>query len=120
MVWLLLVWRCTQLLADQAAKYAAWGEIDFRENNVVQRNGSADMDFDLERRVKNYLRDRHMPMLRNLEVEAHGGTVTLRGTVNSFYEKQLSQQCCRRVAGVVRLIDAIDVADSRAAEPVLS
>jgi osmotically-inducible protein OsmY len=61
-----------------------------------------------------------MPTLRNLEVEAQGGIVTLRGTVNSFYEKQLGQQCCRRVAGVVKLIDAIDVADSRLADSRLA
>lgn len=85
---------------------------------MVQRSDRADADFDLERRVRNYLRDRHMPTLRYLDVEAQAGIVTLRGTVNTFYEKQLSQQCCRRVAGVIKLIDAIDVA--QAAEPALS
>ena len=73
-------------------------------------------DRDLERRVVNYLAGRHLPGLRHLDVQACGGTVTVRGTVNSFYEKQLSQQCCRRVAGVVKLIDAVHVAAPRAAE----
>jgi osmotically-inducible protein OsmY len=70
-------------------------------------------DRDLERRVLNFLRGWQMPGLRNVEVQAADGTVTLRGTVNSFYEKQLSQQCCRRVAGVLKLIDSISVAASR-------
>jgi osmotically-inducible protein OsmY len=38
------------------------------------------------------------------------GTVTLRGQVRSFYEKQLCHHTCRRVAGVLRLVDEIEVA----------
>ncbi len=66
-------------------------------------------DRDLERRVASHLADRHKPALRQLAVEVTNGTVTLRGRVHSFYEKQLCQECCRRVAGVVQFIDAIDV-----------
>ena len=72
-------------------------------------SGPSDADRDLERRIVNYLRRRHVPGLRQLDVKASNGTVTLRGHVRSFYEKQLSHHCCRRVAGVVKLIDAIDV-----------
>lgn len=90
----------------------------------MERTQRIDADLELERRIKNYLQGRHQPALRNLEVEAQGGTVTLRGTVRSFYEKQLGQQCCRRVAGVVRLIDSIEVAAAKTAreeaEPALS
>ena len=74
-------------------------------------------DRDLERRVSSYLADRHLPGLRRLQVAAQNGTVTLRGTVSSFYEKQLSQQCCRQVAGVMKLIDAVNVT-SRYAIPL--
>jgi osmotically-inducible protein OsmY len=70
-------------------------------------------DRDLERRVANYLVGKHVPGLRHLAVEARGGTVTLRGRVQTFYEKQLCQDCSRRVAGVVRLIDAVDVVAMR-------
>ncbi|HWB11017.1 MAG TPA: BON domain-containing protein [Pirellulales bacterium] len=70
---------------------------------------SEQADRDLERRVANYLAGRHVPGLRHLEVEARNGTVTLKGRVYSFYEKQLCQAVCRRVAGVVAYIDAIDV-----------
>ena len=51
--------------------------------------------------------------MRRLSIEAEGGTVTLRGSVFTFYEKQLSQQCPRRVAGVRRLIDMIVVASRK-------
>lgn len=67
-------------------------------------------DHDLERRVANFLASCHMSSLRKLEVEAREGVVTLRGQVQSFYEKQVSHLCCRRVAGVYRLVDAVDVA----------
>jgi osmotically-inducible protein OsmY len=70
-------------------------------------------DRDLERRVTNYLVGRHVSGLRRLEVEAHNGIVTVRGRVQSFYEKQLCHDCCRRVAGVVQFIDAVDVAQPR-------
>lgn len=72
---------------------------------------AASADRDLERRVVNYLAGRHLPALRHLAVEAHNGTVTLRGRVRTFYEKQLCQHCCRRVAGVIEYVDAIDVVD---------
>jgi osmotically-inducible protein OsmY len=52
-----------------------------------------------------------MPGLRQLRVDAEGGIVTLRGTVRTYYEKQLSQQRCKRVAGVVRLIDQVEVSN---------
>jgi osmotically-inducible protein OsmY len=70
-------------------------------------DGAADRD--LERRVTNYLAERFRPSLRRLEVEARGGAVTLRGSVHSFYEKQVAIHSCRRVAGVRELIDAVDV-----------
>jgi hypothetical protein len=70
---------------------------------------SSAADRDLESRIESYLAMRHVPGLRQLEVLANNGIVTLRGQVRSFYEKQLSHHCCRRVAGVVQLIDAVDV-----------
>jgi len=64
---------------------------------------------DLKRRVVNFLATRNRPALRQLEVEVEGGVVMLRGRVRSFYDKQLAQTCCGRVAGVRQVIDGIDV-----------
>lgn len=69
----------------------------------------AESDLDLERRVVNYLAGRFIPSLRRLAVESVGGTVTVRGQVSSFYEKQVALHCCQRVAGVRELVDAVDV-----------
>ncbi len=74
-------------------------------------------DQDLKRRVALFLAGRHMLSLRHLDVEARGGTVTLRGRVGSFYEKQLSQQCCRRVAGVIELVDHVEVTEGPVRRP---
>jgi osmotically-inducible protein OsmY len=68
-------------------------------------------DRDLEQRVINYLSGRHIPSLRRLAVDVNNGTVTLRGRVQSFYEKQLSQACCKRVAGVIHFVDRVDVSN---------
>ena len=66
-------------------------------------------DRDLERRVRNYLYGHRMPALKRIDVEADNGTVVLRGRVYSFFQKQLCIHCCRRVAGVIELIDELEV-----------
>ena len=68
-------------------------------------------DSELQRRVVNFLFARSRPALRHLKVTADNGTVTVSGRVRSFHEKQLALHCCTRVAGVVRLIDSVDVED---------
>lgn len=70
-------------------------------------------DRDLAQRVRAFLASRHIPELRQLKVEAADGTVVLRGRVSSYYAKQLCHDCCRRVAGVRRYVDAIDVERGR-------
>jgi osmotically-inducible protein OsmY len=66
-------------------------------------------DRELERRVVSFLETKHVPGLRHLAVKAQAGVVTVSGRVQTFYEKQLCNQCCRRVAGVRELINAVDV-----------
>jgi len=66
------------------------------------------VDREVERRVANFLA-KHFPRLRTVEVEVCQGVVTIFGCVNSFYERQLCINCCQRVAGVVRLIDQVEV-----------
>ena len=66
-------------------------------------------DRDLEQRVKFFLAGHNLPALRRLAVAARDGTVTLSGQVPTFYAKQLSQQCRRRVAGVRHVVDRVVV-----------
>lgn len=67
-------------------------------------------DTDLERRIADYLLGHKIPALRGIEVRSDRGEVTLRGRVASFYQRQLCISCFRNVAGVVDVIDRIQVA----------
>lgn len=69
-------------------------------------------DQDLKRRVISFLAGRYLPSLRQLQVDVEEGTVTIRGQVASFYEKQVAIHSCQRVAGVRKLVDAVDVSRS--------
>jgi osmotically-inducible protein OsmY len=70
---------------------------------------SAQSDTELQRRIRLFLQSRCVPRSSDVKVEVNNGVVTLRGTHRSFYHKQLCINCCQRVAGVVRLIDATKV-----------
>jgi osmotically-inducible protein OsmY len=66
-------------------------------------------DQDLCRRIDTFLATGSLPGLRNLGVEVDDGTVTLHGTVRTFYEKQMATSCCNRVAGVQRVDNRVNV-----------
>ncbi len=63
---------------------------------------------DLKRRIMIFLTQRGVSSLQRLNIEVSGGTVTLQGTVRSFYERQLCH-CCKHVAGVLKLVDELKV-----------
>jgi osmotically-inducible protein OsmY len=70
---------------------------------------TTDDDVELQRRVKNFLVQRSIPSLRRLTIEVDGTSVIIRGHVRTYYEKQLAVHCCQRVAGVINVVDAIEV-----------
>jgi osmotically-inducible protein OsmY len=67
------------------------------------------IDIDLATRVKIFLAAQHVPSLTKLEVEVNRDTVLLSGRVSTFYECQLAISCCKRVAGVRRIDDKLQV-----------
>ena len=67
-------------------------------------------DGELERQLVSFLFERQIPALRRISVAVSNGIVTLKGRVQSIYERQLCLSCCRRVAGVRQLVDQIEVA----------
>jgi len=79
-----------------------------KHENVVRGADGSGSD-ELARRVEIFLHSKQVRSLRSVDVEADRGTVVLRGSVGSFYEKQLCLSCTRRVAGVVDLVDQIHV-----------
>ena len=50
-----------------------------------------------------------MPALRYIRVNAEGDTLWLSGQVRTYYEKQLAVKLSCRVAGVIRVVDQIQV-----------
>jgi hypothetical protein len=63
----------------------------------------------LRQRVRLFLDGSNIPALRYVDVEIDGDAVLLRGKVRSFYERQMALQFASRVAGVIRVIDLIEV-----------
>ena len=66
-------------------------------------------DAELKGRVERFLADRNFPALKELHVSVHDGQVVLSGCVSTFHEKQLASSCAQRVAGVLEVINKIDV-----------
>ncbi len=50
--------------------------------------------------------------LRQVVCECDRGTLTLRGTVSSYYQKQLAQEAVARVTGVIQVVNEIEVCGS--------
>jgi osmotically-inducible protein OsmY len=67
-------------------------------------------DRDLEHHMMMRLLDRSGAASRQIIIRADNGIVTIRGTVTSFYQKQLCIETCRGVPGIVNLIDELEVA----------
>ena len=72
--------------------------------------------WEIKRRIVNLLCQRGVSSVQQLNIEVENGTVTVRGTVPSFYERQICVSCCRHVPGVFRLVDEIEV-DSPVSQP---
>jgi osmotically-inducible protein OsmY len=53
--------------------------------------------------------DPRLPYADEIAVEAHGGAVTLRGTVGSFAQRRAAVADARRTRGVFDVFDEIDV-----------
>jgi hypothetical protein len=64
---------------------------------------------DVAARAKHALTRSHVYSLRELEVEAYGDALILRGEVDSFYHKQLAQEMVRMAAEGVEVINDIEV-----------
>ena len=66
-------------------------------------------DSDLTRRIISFLFQRGLLTLRHLDVEVRGGVAMVTGRVNTYHEKQLVTSCCQRVAGVLRVLNEVEV-----------
>ncbi len=69
----------------------------------------ANMDRELEDRLANFLYQRGVPGADHVRPDAYGGVVAVSGELPTRYAKWLCIECCRRVAGVIRIIDQMKV-----------
>lgn len=49
---------------------------------------------------------------RKLRFEAESGKIVLRGTVTSFFQKQMAQEGLRRIAGLREIENELEVLDA--------
>jgi hypothetical protein len=70
----------------------------------------ANTDLELEQRITSFLFQRHVPGGDGIRLIAHGGVVAVSGRVPTRSAKWLCIECCRRVAGVLRVIDNVTIA----------
>ena len=70
-----------------------------------------DIQFDIPFDDKVFIALEQNPHLagRNLRFEAEQGRVTLRGTVNSYYQKQMAQEALREVEGIAQIYNELEV-----------
>lgn len=78
--------------------------------NCVTRSDAA-----LRQTVVNALTSPEFPGTRGVIVEVTAGVVTLRGSVKSFYARQLLVHACRRIPRVTGIIDELHVTRTRRA-----
>ncbi|MBS0207319.1 MAG: BON domain-containing protein [Planctomycetes bacterium] len=50
----------------------------------------------------------HLPK-RKVRLEARQGQITLKGVVNSFFQKQMAQEALRRIEGVRQIDNELEV-----------
>ncbi len=67
--------------------------------------------------VTSVLRQSNYSVLRLISVECNGGTIVLRGTVPSYFMKQIAQETVRDVDGVKRTVNLITVPDESTGIP---
>lgn len=74
----------------------------------------------LEQRIILFLQQRHLVFGCRLWVEAKDGVVTLSGRVPTFHQRQLIYAFTRRVAGVLQVIDLLEVDPPAAPAAILA
>jgi osmotically-inducible protein OsmY len=74
----------------------------------LARPGESRAD-DVGHRVLDNLRTSNYPGLRRIKVEVHGNTVTLRGQLGSYHERQVAIARVVGVRGVSRVVDRLSL-----------
>lgn len=73
----------------------------------LQQRRQIKQDDDLRTRLVNFLHSRRVPGRELVRLNVHSGTVVVRGPLQSAHAKWLCIECCRHVAGVIKLVDEL-------------
>lgn len=73
------------------------------------------MDAELEQRICSFLHQREVSHCGSLRLRSRGGTVVVSGKLCSRHAKWLCMECCRHVAGVIKIVDQVKIETTRAA-----
>ncbi len=76
---------------------------------AITPSKSNTQDLELRERVTLLVQQRQLASEGEVRIDAQGGVVTLRGTVPTYYRRQLLYSSARRVAGVLEVIDQLEV-----------
>ena len=63
----------------------------------------------ITRGIQELLKQRRIDGLGPIKVETHCGIVWIRGRVTSEFARRACYECCRRVTGVRRVIDELQM-----------
>jgi osmotically-inducible protein OsmY len=69
----------------------------------MARNG------DIAAAARNRLQASAYRGVRSIVCDYHEGVLVLRGRVSSYHQKQLAQEAIRRVAGILEIVNAVQV-----------
>lgn len=80
-------------------------------------SGTTAVDTDLEHRLISFIYQQHVPNGERVEFTSQGGVVTVRGKLPTAHAKWMCIECCRRVAGVLRIDDQLSVGPTIVQQP---
>ena len=66
-------------------------------------------DDELEAQLRTMLAIRHLPSLNRISIRVVDATVFLAGTVMTYFERNVCEECCRQISGVASVCNDIQV-----------
>lgn len=77
-----------------------------RQLQQVRKNKKDDR---LRDEISQLLNHQHFPSFKELNVEVDHGLVTISGTLNSYYHRQVALSTCQQLVDVITVIDMMVV-----------
>ena len=79
-----------------------------RQLQPVRKNKKDDR---LRAQISQLLRQQHFPSFKELNVEVDHGLVTISGTLQSYYHRQVALSTCQQLVDVITVIDMMVVSE---------